>query len=82
MEFQKSIANRKRKFKEGDVRGKCLSLDMYGRPVALTFQGNEKFRTPIGASMTIAVLIILVCYAMFNFAKVNLMNDLSQTTLH
>ena len=33
---------------------------MYGRPVSLTFHGQEKFKTPIGAILTIMVMSVLL----------------------
>ena len=44
---------------------------MYGRPVSLTFKGNEKYKTPIGASLTVFVVTLLLTYALFNCLKLD-----------
>lgn len=43
-------------------KNRCQSFDMYGRPVSLTFHGQEKFKTPIGASLTILVISALLAF--------------------
>ena len=48
-----------------EIGEKCLSFDMYGRQVALTFQGNDKFRTKIGAFTTLFVVLALVAFATY-----------------
>lgn len=35
---------------------------MYGRPVSLTFHGQEKFKTPIGAILTVLVISALLAF--------------------
>ena len=47
------------------VADKCLNFDMYGRRIALTYNGQDKFRTKFGAFCTILVGLIVTCYAMF-----------------
>ena len=62
--------------------GICRSLDVYGKPVLLTFQGNEKFRTAIGGCVTLTVGFILLSFATFNAVKINQMNELTMQTMH
>ena len=56
-------------FKEAGAR--CLKLDMYGRPVQLTFKGNDKFRTRFGAIITILVGLLIGAFTLFNVLKVS-----------
>ena len=44
---------------------KCLDLDIYGRPVRLTFHGHDKFRTKFGAACTVFTGCFVLCYAAF-----------------
>ena len=53
---------------------KISKFDMYGRPVSLTFHGSEKFRTPVGAILTIILVVILAMFSAANLAKLNKLN--------
>ena len=64
------------------VQDKCLTLDMYGRPVSLTFHGKEKFKTTVGACLTISVVTILGMFTLFNMLKLNKLQQPIQTTFH
>ena len=61
-------ANKDATLKKTDA---AFPLDMYGRPVSLTFKGNEKYKTPIGASLTVFVVTLLLTYALFNCLKLD-----------
>ena len=50
---------------------KLVSLDLYGKPVSLTFLGKEKYKTIIGACFSISVATILIIFTIFNAAKLN-----------
>ena len=43
---------------------------MYGKPVSLTFQGNDKFRTTFGATVTVIVSIFLISFGLFTFLNI------------
>ena len=44
---------------------KFAQLDLFGQPVQLTFKGDNKFRTPFGAFLTITMVILLTSYILF-----------------
>lgn len=72
----------KKQKKEKVNSGLCRSLDVYGKPVSLTFQGDEKFRTSCGGCVTLTVGLILVLFGSFNAIKLNQMNELSMQEMH
>ncbi len=39
------------------------SLDMFGRAVSLNFNGEDTFKTSIGAAVTVGIFIIMFNYA-------------------
>ena len=49
------------------AKDKCLTFDLYGKPVSLTFQGSDKYRTRIGAVITVIVSIMLISFGVFRF---------------
>ena len=59
----------KNKFRKNDTNTKerCLKFDLYGKPISLTFQGNDKFRTTFGATVTIIVTMLLLGFGTFRF---------------
>ena len=44
---------------------RCLNFDVYGRQVALTFQGSDQYRTKVGACMTILVSMMLLTFGTY-----------------
>ena len=42
-----------------------LNFDMYGRMVALTFQGHDRFRTKIGAFTSVFVVTLLLAFGAY-----------------
>ena len=67
---------------------KYKSIDMYGKHIALTYKGEETFKTTVGALVScIVIAIILVWtvsrfYIMFNFYNTSIqMNRLSKSHL-
>ena len=50
---------------------RLVSLDLYGKPVQLTFLGKAKYKTIIGAVFSISVVIVLFLFTIFNAAKLN-----------
>ena len=74
--------NNTRKWKtDRHIADKFLNFDLYGKPVSLTFQGNEKFRTSVGAVITIMVSIFLIGFGAFRWLSYTDAN-LSQITMH
>jgi hypothetical protein len=47
-----------------------LKLDYFGRPVSLTFKGEDKFKTPIGAITTVICGILILAYCIFRFLPI------------
>ena len=72
----------KANFREEKKSNRCKNFDMYGRPVSLTFKGNEKYKTPIGAVLTIFVVSLLLTYALFNSLKLDNLQQPIQTVFH
>lgn len=63
--------NNETKVQRNNISSKLVALDIYGQPVALTFRGHGKFKTPIGAILTITVGVILIMFGSFNLLKMN-----------
>ena len=56
----------KRSYKvQKDAKSKFLNFDVYGKPVSLTFKGNDKYRTVPGVIITVFVGIFVLLYASF-----------------
>ena len=49
------------------IFGQLKNLDMFAHPVYLTFQGSDKFKTSIGAFLTIFCLTLVMLYSGFRF---------------
>ena len=58
----------------------CKSLDIYGRPVQLTFHGQEKIKTPIGACLTVIIVVVLLLFAVSNTLKIGRLQPPIQTS--
>lgn len=43
-------------------------LDFFGQTVNLTWNGEEKFKTTFGASVTIFLLTVLIAFSLVNIA--------------
>ena len=50
--------------KETSIWSRLLSLDMYGKPVSLTFNGKEKIKTHFGAIITCLVSLALLIFGL------------------
>ena len=57
--------SKKRNMIATNIGDKCLSFDMYGRQVMLTFQGHDKLKTKFGAICTIIIGLVVLSYAAF-----------------
>ena len=77
LQKSKTFFEGKKKFRKGDQHkhDKCTNFDVYGKPISLTFQGNDKFKTRIGATMTFLVFFLLLSFGMFR-AQSFLRNEL------
>ena len=49
---------------------KVRRLDMFAHPVYLTFQGEDKFKTHIGAFLTLICGMVIIAYSVFKFIPV------------
>ena len=59
----------KRAFKKNDAQMKntFLNFDLYGKPISLTFQGRDKYRTPVGATITLLVSVFLIGFGIIRW---------------
>ncbi len=64
------------------AQNRCLRLDMYGRPVSLTFHGQEKFKTPIGSILTVTVITVLITFTLFKCLDLNNMKFPLQASVY
>lgn len=55
----------------GKVRALWRSIDIYGSKVQLTFKGKDKFRTSIGAFISLAVITIICIFIVFEIYMIN-----------
>ena len=46
------------------------SFDMYGKPILLSFKGNDYFKTFVGGVMSIISQMIIGAYLLVNFVPV------------
>jgi len=44
-----------------------ITFDFFAKPVNLTFQGQDKFKTPIGAIFTFFCSMLVLAYGVFRF---------------
>ena len=76
----------KKKFRKTELHAsdRCTSFDLYGKPISLTFQGNDKFKTRVGATITILVSIFLIGFGAFRFQSFLRYDELNnvQITMH
>ena len=72
------------KHKKTSITKKCSNLDMFGTPIMLTFQGENKFKTTIGAFLTLACIITIGGFAMNGLLQVgqNKMISFSSETFY
>ena len=54
-----------------------MSFDVFAKPVNLTFMGKDKFKTPIGAGLTLICGLLVASYAVFRFLPI--MGDTNTT---
>ena len=58
------------KHKKTSFTKKFSNLDMFGTPIMLTFQGENKFKTAIGAFLTLACIITIGGFAISGLLQV------------
>ena len=66
--LSKSLA-KKRYNTNGNMVKKCVSLDLYGRNVQLTYHGHDKFRTKFGAFCTFLVFLSVLTFAIYSILE-------------
>ena len=81
MNQEKLFAQRKLKKKDNTISNRLLSLDLYGKPVTLTFEGEDKIKTPFGATITIFLSIFLFAFGIHRWFS-TLSNTVSYVPLH
>jgi hypothetical protein len=47
---------------------KFSRLDIFGQPVELTYKADNKYRTPVGACLSIVMITFLVGFIGYDFA--------------
>ena len=43
-------------------------LDLFGRNILLTYQGDDKFKTNFGAVLSMLLIMLMVSFTLFKFA--------------
>ena len=56
--------------KQTSLTNWSLSFDVFAKPVNLTFQGQDKFKTHIGATLTLICGLLVLCYSVFRFIPI------------
>ena len=57
------------------------NLDIFGKPVGLTYNGKATFQTAFGGFMTLIVLLILGGIGITNFIELYIDQNYSKTTI-
>ena len=52
------------------LQERIITFDIFAKPVNLTFEGHEKFKTPIGAFFTFICSILVLAYSVFRFLPI------------
>ena len=63
------------KKKAGACRNSYKSLDMYGEPISLTFQNDSKYKTTLGATISLVCYVTLLSFLMVRTYKLISMED-------
>ena len=80
--FRKIIQAEGEKWKSSrQKRDRCLSFDVYGKPVSLTFHGSDKFKTRVGAIITIMAVVFVLSFGAFRLITYN-SNKIVQVSMH
>ena len=53
----------------------CRYLDLYGEPVQLTFKQQSKYKTTIGATISIFCISMMICFFIVRTQKLNSKED-------
>ena len=51
------------------VKKNLRSMDMYGKPVELTFKGKQGFKTKFGGTISLLLLMFLVAISIYKTAQ-------------
>ena len=57
-------------------------MDIYGKPVRLTFKGADTYKTQIGATVTILAGMAVITFGLYSWASRAERGRISQTTMH
>ena len=64
---------------QGEVLGKCRRLDIYGKPVRLTFKGADSYKTQVGATVTVLAALTIISFALWSLlsadARITILNQ-------
>lgn len=57
------------------------AVDLFGRPISLTHEGQHSFTSPIGGGMTVVFALILIALGIEGFTRVvfNEINNVSES---
>ena len=81
MTIEALLSQRKLQKTEKDISNRLLSLDAYGKPVSLTFRGQDRIKTPIGAAITIFIALFLFGFGIHRWFS-TLSNNVTYVPLH
>ena len=45
------------------MKEKFNSIDMFGQPISLTWNGEEEYKTSLGAALSTILIILLLAYS-------------------
>lgn len=45
------------------MKEKFNSIDMFGQPISLTWNGEEEYKTSLGAALSTILIIVLLAYS-------------------
>ena len=58
---------KKRLRDSGEVLGRCRKLDIYGKPIRLTFKGADSYKTSVGATVTIIAGLAVISFGLYSW---------------
>ena len=61
------LSKRRLKDKGEVLGGRCRKLDIYGKPVRLTFKGADTYQTSIGATVTILAGLAVISFGLWSW---------------
>ena len=65
------------------MKERFKSVDLFGQQVGLTWQGDDQYKTSVGASLSWLIMLVMIAYTIFRlYFMVNRLNpNISKTSL-